>query len=333
MNAVGCATCGAVHLGVEGTVCPACGSGPISPAEPERPVPERVIPRRIDARAARERLAAFVAPVWFAVDELAPEVLASRLAPVWWPAWLVDVNAAGIWEAEAGFDYAVQSSQEVYGGSGWTTQQVTDTRTRWERRTGRLRRKYDNLAVPALGDDPVSARDPAASEPWTERAIDGAIRLPDRSPEEQWPAVLEQLRAQSGAECARACGAEHVRELFLDVDANGAHWTLLLRPGYTTWYTDEAGRTHVLRIDGATGEVAGPRFASVARGRRWALAWFAAGGSIVAVGLLLALVGVVLWFLLPVAGVVLVGGALIGMIGAWPWLQPGRWNQGQGSVG
>lgn len=328
MSAVACESCGAVHLDVVGTGCPACGSGPLSPTTPKHPAsPERLVPRSIDTTEAERKLADAASEVWFAVDDLDPKRLASRLVRVWWPSWLVDVDAAGIWEAEAGFDYPVESSQEVYGPGGWTTRKVTETRTRWERRTGRLRRRYDNLTVAGLAKDPAGDDVPAPSVAWTPDATDGAIRLPDRSPDEQWPDALEVLRDRAGEECARACGADHVRELFLDVDASGAHWSLLLRPGYTTWYTDDDGRTHVLVVDGSTGKVSGRRLASVARGRKWALGWFAAGGVLVATSGLLGVVGLLIWFLLPVAGVGLVIGALVGLVGIWPLVGPARWNQ------
>jgi hypothetical protein len=328
VSAKGCESCGAVHLALAGDACPACGTGAASPIEVPSPPPERAVARTVSAEAAAEKLAAWVAPVWFPVDELDPKRLAGRLVAVWWPSWLVDVDAAGIWEAEAGFDYPVESSQEVYGGSGWTTRKVTETRTRWERRTGRLRRRYDNLLVPALGEEPPGTADLAKSEPWT-AGDGGAIRLPDRSPEEQWPSALEALRVRAGEECARASGADRVRELFLDVDARGAHWSLLLRPGYTTWYLDEDGQTRVVALDATTGEIRGPRMASVARGRAWALGWFAVGGGLALFGLLLGLAGLVLWFLLPVAAGLVGVGVLVGLVGFWPLLQPAAWNRTQ----
>jgi hypothetical protein len=94
-----------------------------------------------------------------------------------------------------------------------------------------------------------------------------------------------------------------------------------------TWYADDEGRTHVLLMDGATGEVRGRRLASVARGRKWAIGWFTAGGALVGLGLVLGVVGLVLWFLLPVAGVVIAVGALVGLVGIAPLVQPVQWNQ------
>jgi hypothetical protein len=91
----GCERCSAVHPVLPsalGSPCPACARGALSPAE------------------------------------LDPALLSSRLRPVWWPHWLVDARVEGRWEAEAGYDYEVQSAQEMYEGGRWSTHEVTETR-------------------------------------------------------------------------------------------------------------------------------------------------------------------------------------------------------------
>ena len=333
LSAVGCADCGALYLGgADLERCPSCGHAALSEAEPRHAAtPERWIPRTFAADAAATALAAHIAPVWFATAELDASLLASRLVPVWWPRWLVDVDAAGIWEIEAGFDYPVESSQEVYDGGSWTTRKVTETRVRWEPRLGRVQRRYDNLVVPALADEAARTEaigdvDLDGAEPCP-TTIDTPLQLPDRSPEDQWPAVLAALREQIGADCGRAVGADHVRDLFLEVDGGGAHWTLLLVPGYATWYLDDEGQVRTLLVNGSTGQPGGPRLASPAAGRRWAMIWFATGGGIALLGLVVGVVGLVLWFLLPVAGVLVAIGAVVALAGFWPLGAASGWNR------
>jgi hypothetical protein len=325
-----CHDCGAVHRMREQGPCPACGTGAVSACAAPDGAPERYLPRQVDRAEAVARLGRYLEPVWFPVEELDAERLGQRLVPVWWPRWLVDVDAQGAWQAEAGYDEPIESSQEVYRGGRWTTRKVMESRTRWEPRAGRVRRRYDNVEVPALQvEREAEPVDPAATEPWSEAACDGAVRLPDRSPADQWPAAVEEVRKKVGEDCQRATGADHVRELYLDLSAEQADWSVLLKPAWITWYRDEQGQTHVLRVDGATGEVCGPRLASEAAGRRWARVCYLSGLLVGLLGLVLGLVGLVLWVLLPLAGALLLLGALVGLAGSWPHLQPGRWNQTQ----
>jgi hypothetical protein len=326
-NIYGCDGCGAMHRMAEAGACPACGTGTVSACEAPDVVPERYLPRQVDRAEAAARLGKSLEPVWFPVEDLGAERLGQRLVPVWWPRWLVDVEAQGAWQAEVGYDEAVESSQEVYRGGRWTSRQVLESRTRWEPRAGRMRRRYDNVEVPALSaDSGAQPVEPIATEPWTETAQDGPIRLPDRDPADQWPAAVEEVRKKVGADCQRATGADHVRELYLELGAEQADWTVLLVPAWITWYRDEQGQTRVLRVDGVTGEVSGPRLASVAAGKRWARLWYLSGLLIALLGLLTGLVGLVVWLLLPLAGLLLLVGALVGLVGLWPHLQPERWN-------
>ena len=146
---------------------------------------------------------------------------------------------------------------------------------------------------------------------------------------EAWPDVLAVLRDRIGEDCARACAAQHARDVFLDIDASGAHWTLLLLPSYATWYRDEEGAVRMISVDGLSGEVSGLRLASVSAGRRAAWMWFGVGGALCALGLVLGVVGLLLWVLLPVAGLLLFVGAIVGLVGFWPLVAPGQHNRSE----
>ncbi|MEZ4235369.1 MAG: hypothetical protein R3F59_04260 [Myxococcota bacterium] len=328
MTVVACARCAALHAapGAAPSRCPACGAEALQEAPAERrPSPERRAVGKVDAAGARKRLADAAGAVWYATPDLAQAASEARVTPLWWPHWLCDVDAVGIYQAELGFDEEVESSQEVYEGGRWSRRTVTEQRARWEPRVGRLQRRYDNLVVPALAGPqpaPVGGTEPCAELP-------GVVRLPDRAQAEQWPAVLTALREAVGADLVRAAGADHVRELFLELDGDGAHWTLLLAPAFATWYADDDGVVHVLTVDGTTGEVRGPRLASVAAGRKWAGVWFVTGGVIGGLGLLLGVVGLIVWVLLPGAGVMMLVGALVAMVGLWPLFAPAAHNRGE----
>lgn len=337
LEASACDRCGTGWLVPQpGGTCPSCASGRLGPVETGAPAsPELVVPHAADAGVLRRQLDAFASGVPFRCPELEGSLLASRARPVFWPQWLADVDASGVFEVEAGFDYQVESSQEVLAGGTWRTQAVAETRTRWEPRVGRVRRRYDNLAVPALGAQETLERrvGPVPLEGYRAFSPDllagAAVQVPDRTPEEQWPAAVTLLRAQVGADCARACAADHSRDLRLEVAAERASWTWLLLPGYSTWYADDEGRRHVVLVNGVTGQPGGARLASPAKGRTSLLACGAVAALLLGLALLLALLGLALPVLLLLA---LLSGALglgFGLLGLWCWRRPLAWNAGQ----
>ncbi len=321
---VGCDGCGALfRADADGEVCPACGAGRLALAEPRIDgAPELAVPFATVDGAVQKSLSAFAGEIWFPTDDLAK--IPGRVRQIWWPRWLVDADIAGSWEAEAGFDYQVASTQEVYSG-GWTTRDVTETRIRWESRAGRATLAYANISVPALAiqEEAVfsstTAWDDSLSGPW--------IRLPDRSASEQWPAAVLELRRRVSADCIRACSAEHIRDFYLEMHAEQAGWTWLLTPIWATWYTDDDGIRHVIRVDGVTGEVEGPRLASKRKGRILALILLSSAIVCAGIGLFIGLIGILLWPLLAVAAVLLVLALILACVAIWPAVHPGQWNK------
>ncbi|MEQ1570444.1 MAG: hypothetical protein ABMA64_32725, partial [Myxococcota bacterium] len=116
------------------------------------------------------------------------------------------------------------------------------------------------------------------------------------------------------------------RGLVLDVGGTQGDWTLLLVPGFSTWYADDGGERHVLEVHGETGRIGGKWLASEAAGRRAAMAWFGVGGAIAAVGAALGVVGLVVWPLLPFAAAAVFIGACVALVGLFPWFAPARHN-------
>lgn len=322
---VGCDTCDArFRADGIGAVCPACGQGALAGAEGGDGEPELAIAYATTAKGVSKSLADYAGGIWFPTADLSE--IPGRVVQVWWPRWLVDAAIDGTWEAQAGFDYEVASTQEVYSG-GWTTREVTDTRIRWEPRAGRAALAYDNISVPALAIQDGGQF--SGSKPWSEAQAGPWIRLPDRSQVEQWPTAVQALRSRVSADCIRACSADHIRDFYLEMSADQADWTWLLTPMWASWYTDDDGVRHVIRVDGVSGEVSGPRLASKRKGRVWAGILFSAAAISAAVGLFIGLIGIVLWPLLVVAAVLLVLALVLACVAIWPAVHPGRWNKGQ----
>ena len=157
MQPAGCPECERIFL-IEpaflGQLCPACGTGVLSaqPALLREEPPEVVIPNSVNQHQLQSLFSEFVDGVWIHPDDFNVQSLLARARPVFIPMWLVDSDVAGIWQAEAGYNYEVKSSEEYYAGSTWQSREKIETRIKWEPRTGQVQRNYDNVAVAALTD-------------------------------------------------------------------------------------------------------------------------------------------------------------------------------------
>ncbi len=320
-----------------GQPCPVCGRGRLEtqPALLRNEPPELAIPFQKNRKDLLPLLTRFVQGVWIHNDDFNPNDLASRAVPLFWPMWLVDSDLAASWQAEIGFDYQVQSSQESYTGSQWRSRQVVENRIRWEPRLGQLQRHYDNVMVPALSQHQRLThllggyRQEAASAYRPEQIGSADVMVPDLNPESAWPAAQTGLTQAAGLECSRAADGQHIRSLSLQPAYDNLHWTQLLQPMFATYYTDDSGQPQIVYINAQSGVVGGPRLASQKKG------WFYAGitAGVAALLLLVGLVCLALTAVFPPAsilGILLIVGAFIAGVcaiipAAWPW----QWNRGQ----
>jgi hypothetical protein len=335
LQVAGCRQCGQVFLidaGRMGQACPYCACGKLEsqPAGLWNQPPELVVPfskTQADVRAVLEN---FVKGVWLAPDDFNTDVLLRRCVAVYWPMWLVDGEVAGVWQAEAGFDYQVKSSQESYNSGGWRSHEVVETRQRWEPRTGLILRHYDNVCVPAASDHDRLVRlvgsyhlDKAAAYDKA-RLTRSAVRLPDLPPHSAWPQAQVGLDHAAEQECLKAAAAQHIRNYSVNADYNSLNWTQMLLPLVVSYYTDDDGKSHPVYINGQSGVIGGVRLASQRKGWRWAAILAAVALAAFLVGLLLSLVGLV-----PVGGFLIFVALLLGMSAvvpaAWPW----QWNRKQ----
>ncbi len=278
---VGCLKCGQAYLAPpewSGRLCPHCLEGQLEPqpARLRNEPPELVLPFQHTPADLLPALRRFRSGVWLAPDDFDPVGLQQRLAPTFWPKWLVDGEISGTWQAEIGFDYQVQSSQEFYASGGWRSREVLETRVRWEPRLGQLDRRYSNLATPAVSDEGRLAADAGRSPleqaaPYDPAQVRGAgLRAPDLAPEEAWPQAQAVFERVASDDCQQAAGGQHLRGFKLQPSYTGLNWTQLLVPLYITYYTADDGRRVPVYINGATGQVGGKRLASPRKGLRWA---------------------------------------------------------------
>jgi hypothetical protein len=341
LQPAGCARCGQAHLVSAdhvGGLCPNCARGRLEP-QPARlrpEAPELLAPFDKTRAELPALLNRFINDVWLRPDDLDAAKMASRALPVFWPMWLVDGDVAGNWQAEMGFDYQVKSSQESYSDGGWRSNEVVETRVRWEPRVGQLRRRYDNIAVPAASDSDALQKRIGAFRLDRAQAYDSAqiqeaaLRAPDLLPESAWPLAQNGLRHAAAEECTKAAQAQHVRNFALHAAYESLHWTQLLLPLYVTFYKDDEGQAHPIYINGQTGVVGGLRLASAKKGRLWAGVLLAIALGLFILGLLLGLISLVIPFLIPVAGLCILGAFPLGLAALVPALWPGQWNRREG---
>jgi hypothetical protein len=335
-----CAHCHRAHLSavdVTLAVCPACLHPEVA-AQPEhmrREPPELVIPFAVDGGRLSSVLQEWSRARWFRPDDLSFDILANRTRPYYLPLWLIDGHVQATWQAEMGYDYQAASFREKYAGSQWVSQEVTETRTRWEPRAGRLDRRYDNLVVPALSDHSLQMSrlggyDFRSRKAYSPRAIAGSVvRVPDQSPEAAWPDAESAFTRAAELECQAAAEADHVRGWSMRAQYQDRNWTQMLVPAFVTYYR-EGEHTYPVWVNGQNGRIYGVKVVSQ---RKANLASFIIGGIaaiLFLIAALLSLIGAIL--VAPVVIGVIVGvlGLLLGLCAPipaiWAWLRNRKAN-------
>jgi hypothetical protein len=335
----GCEKCNTVFLVPPervGQACPYCAQGRLAAqtARVRPEAPERLLPFQKQSAQLRSPLGSFC-DFWLRPDDLTAENLLKRLTPLYWPMWLVDSDLTANWQAEAGFDYQVKSSRENYGSGQWQTQEVVETRIRWEPRAGQMQRHYDNAVVPGFSAEKAVGRRVGRYPIEQAQAFDPAqhgasvMLLPDLPPESVWPQAESRLLETAAAECQQAAGAQHLRNFTAQTDYTHLNWTLFLLPLYTTWYRAEDGQLEVVYVNGHSGVVGGRRWAAQKKGWTWG---GILGGIAVAALLLAAFLGLVGALFPPALALAALVGFLALALGVaaiapvvWAW----QWNNGQ----
>jgi hypothetical protein len=175
------------------------------------------------------------------------------------------------------------------------------------------------MPAPALEEDATLRRrlgdwDEAALEPYgPSQVAQAVVSLPNRTPEDAWPAVVPTLRQRAAAECQRAASADHLRQFRWQLESVKRNWTLLLAPLYATTYADDEGHARVLLVHGQTGQIDGEQRGSMKRARRRALIIGIMAAALLAVSLAVAAAGLVFPPLTVVGGI---GGLVALLTGA-----------------
>jgi hypothetical protein len=347
--AVHCERCGEAHLVPEDELgegegdavslrCPFCLQGWVAPqpAMVREEPPEQVVPYGVSEERLAGILDRWAEGGWFRPDDLRGRVLVQRTRRYLVPLWLVDGRVEGAWRADVGFDYQAVSYQDRYSqGRGWSSQEVTEGRVRWEPRVGRLRRAYENLVAPALDDHRalmgrLGDYDLGQRADYTPQAMaDAAVRIPTLDPEAAWPGAETAFVRAARADCRQAAGADHIRDFKVEAGYEALNWTLLLLPAYVTWYR-EGERVWPLLVNGQSGRVSGVRRASARKANVTSLVLGAIALLLFVLGGLMALLGAAVPPVAAVGGVILILGLFLAVVAPIPAI--GVWASNRRSV-
>lgn len=313
--------------------CPACWRAnlEVQPARLRPEPPELVIPFPKSPKDYLSQAQKFVQPVWLRPDDLQAEHLIKRAIPIYLPHWLVDGNLQGDWQAQIGYDYQVQSSQERFVGNNWQVQKVVETRVRWEPRLGQIQRRYENLPAPAASvattlQKRIGAPNPKEGHPYSTALLKNALlRIPDLPPESAWPIARARFEQAAAENCQRAASGQHIQQFKVNAEYTDLNWTQLLQPYYATAYQDEDGRLQTILINPFNGEFSGPRLASTRKA--WTISGIAALiavvlfviGALLLAGTAIAPPLSILGVLAIITGILAAIFALVPVIWAWNW--------------
>lgn len=245
--------------------------------------PELQLPFSFPQTKLQEKIQTFSSGIPFAPDDLKVENITNRMKRFFLPMWLVDSQVSATWQADCGFYYQAKSHEERYSGGRWQTQEVIETRTRWEPRLGKLVRTYPNIAAPAMNEhrqlmaalgkyafnQAIGAT--PASILNTNQPDPNLVCIPGRDKDDAWPDALPNFQQQATQESKQACAADQIREFQWTPEFSGQNWTLFLLPVWTSYYLDDENKPQSILINGQSGQMSGVRRASMKKAKKTSL--------------------------------------------------------------
>lgn len=289
-----CSQCDWRYIGKPGTIpreCPHCHIGKLESYQEQdysmledfiKP-PELQLPFSFPQTKLQEKIQTFSSGIPFAPDDLKVENIANRMKRFFIPMWLVDSQVSATWQAECGFYYQAKSHQERYSGGRWQTQEVIETRTRWEPRLGKLTRTYPNISAPALDEhrqlmaalgkytfNQAIGVTPASILNTSQPELN-LVCIPGRDKDDAWPDALPQFLQQASQESKQACDADQIREFQWAPEFSEQNWTLFLLPVWSSYYLDDENKPQSILINGQSGQMSGVRRASMKKAKKTSL--------------------------------------------------------------
>jgi len=278
--AFACSACGST---IEATreaaarPCPYCGGTLLASADSADQVrPEAVLPFSIDRSRAEQAVSTWLHGLWFAPNDLKRAVTFERVSSLYLPYWTFDSHTVSHYQGEAGHRYTVSV------GSG--KHRRTETRIRWEHRSGVHEQFFDDVLIPG-----GSFRDGAAGYrldalvPYDTSYLAGhsADRY-QQDPQAAWPMAKSRIESRIDAACRRLIGGDTQRNVAIRTVHRGISFKLVMLPRWQAGYRYR-GKAFAVLVNGQTAVVEGDRPWS-----RWKIALAVIAGLVV-VALVIAL--------------------------------------------
>ncbi|PKO06277.1 MAG: hypothetical protein CVU41_07535 [Chloroflexi bacterium HGW-Chloroflexi-3] len=297
--------------------------------------PELYLPFSFPQEQLNEKIQNFAKNIPFAPDDLRLDNLQTRLQKIYLPMWLVDSHVSATWQSECGYYYQVKSHQEKYSGGRWQTQEVIETRTRWEPRLGRLGRSYQNIAAPALeehrrlmgalGNYEYKKAQPVTPQSLLQDSVQPPlVNIPSRDKDDAWPDTLPRFQEQAMEESRQACAANQIREFRWKPEFSNQNWTLFLLPMWSSYYLDDENKPQSILVNGQSGQMSGTRRASMKKAKKISLSIFIAALIAFALTVVVGLISLSVQDLAVIAGIGIMISLIIALAAIYPIVT--AWN-------
>lgn len=239
--------------------CPYCGGTLMSKDVGEELIrPEAILPFAVKRDAAERAVQAWAKSLWFAPNDLRRNITFERFTSLYLPWWTFDSHTVSHYQGEAGHRYTVTV------GSGKNRR--TETRIRWERRSGVHERFFDDLPVPGSvfreWGDPYRLKEIRPFEP-SYMAGHSASHY-TRDPQQAWPDAKGRMESAISTDCHRLIGGDTQRNVRIATAHRGITYKLVLMPRWQGGFRYK-GRTFQISVNGQTAVVKGDRPWSVAK--------------------------------------------------------------------
>jgi DNA-directed RNA polymerase subunit RPC12/RpoP len=258
------------------TRCPYCAT-PIQRDDvhqaPARLAVDGVLPFAVDQTAARQHIDKWIKSRWFAPSEFKKYNRTGSFASVYMAYFTYDAETTTDYDGRRGDNYTVQV------GSG--DNRRTETRVRWSHRSGRVRNRFDDIAVCA--NEGLDRRHVTALEPWPTQAarpfsaeyVAGHLcRTYDHGVEESFGQAEQRIDKEIQHTVRRDIGGDRQDINRMDTHYDRLTFKHLLLPIWLLTVIFQ-GRPFQVMINGVTGEVRGQR--------PWSVAKIAAAAVVVAI--------------------------------------------------
>jgi len=228
----------------------------VQPVDEDVIRPESLLPFSFEEKPARQGFSGWVKGLWFRPNDLKQLAKLDGLKGIYVPVFTFDMKSSTDWNAQAGFHYYVTVSD----GKGGTRQ---ERRTRWEWRSGNVRRRFDDwIVVASVGltqdlFDGLLPYDTSALVPYDNRYLSGFVaERYQRDLQESWTIGRAEMEGVIDAAVRRDIPGDTHRMLTQSTQTWDETFKHCLVPVWISAYRYKEKTYHYV-VNGVTGKMNG----------------------------------------------------------------------------